>query len=69
MKAHPCIQNNDKNDNTSISQSNWWKIQSKKWACLIYSPRYPGGCPSSLILLSQGGGSSSCVTYKTILTL
>lgn len=34
----------------------------------IYSvPKYPGGYPISRILLSQGGGSSSCTianTYK-----
>lgn len=29
---------------------------------IVILPRYPGGYPSSLILLSHGGGSSSCIT-------
>lgn len=29
---------------------------------IVILPRYPGGYPNSLILLSHGGGSSSCIT-------
>lgn len=30
----------------------------------MFLPRYPGGYPSSRILLSHGGGSSSCITTE-----
>jgi hypothetical protein len=37
-----------------------WNIRQKVELCAL--PRYPGGYPSSRILLSHGGGSSSCLT-------